>query len=504
MGWDARLRVPRWVAERITREGSRGGGDRSAHVFREDDGGGRGGGGGGGGGRGGRGRRGGGGGGASAPAAAAPAEGDAPDPEDPGLDPRWRSTNAHYLASGFDRGHCAPAADFKGHPEALAASFVLSNVAPQVGPGMNRDYWARFERFVKTLATGAGGGGGGERSGSGDGEREVVVFTGPLYLPRRVKPGRGAPPNAPRYEMRHPMLGDPPRLVAVPTHFYKVALVLEKGKKKEEERKTGGDVNGDGSENGGGGGENGGGGVGGARARAIGAWVMPNAAIPPETPLTVFCVPLSALEDAAGGRFFQGVVDEEGGSPPSPLTSLAPRSAAASALAERLDAAALRWQARGRAAAALETKSRKGVSVTAEAAAALLPLSPKLAGLLEKEEEEDEEEEEEKDGGPAASLRASGAAELLLNPLPGKRELQQQRRNAGRGGGGRDASSPRASSSRPPPPAEPAPRWSWLFRNAGIGGGTTLSHICDVTECKLPAEDWYKSFPAGDKGAAKK
>ena len=113
------------------------------------------------------------------------------------------------------------------YPEALAASFVLSNVAPQVGPGMNRDYWARFERFVKTLATGAGGGGGGERSGSGDGEREVVVFTGPLYLPRRVKPGRGAPPNAPRYEMRHPMLGDPPRLVAVPTHFYKVALVLE-------------------------------------------------------------------------------------------------------------------------------------------------------------------------------------------------------------------------------------------------------------------------------------
>ena len=67
---------------------------------------------------------------------------------------------------------------------------------------------------------------------------------------------------------------------------------------KEEERKTGGDVNGNGSENGGGGGENGGGGVGGARARAIGAWVMPNAVIPPETPLTVFCVPLSALEDA--------------------------------------------------------------------------------------------------------------------------------------------------------------------------------------------------------------
>lgn len=500
VGWDARLRVPRWVAERITREGSRGGGNRSAHVFREDDGGS--GSGGGGRSRGSNKRS------NTTTAAVAASENsnndESNDSDDPGIDPRWRSTNDHYLASGYDRGHCAPAADFKGDPRALEATFVLSNIAPQVGPGMNRDYWARFERFVKTLATTTGTGGAGG-SGGGESETEVVVFTGPLYLPQRVKPDRNAPPNAPRYEMRHPMLGDPPRLVAVPTHFFKVALVLEKKKRRNGNGTTG---SGGGSESGGGGG----------KAKAIGAWVMPNATIPPETPLSAFCVPLSALEDAAGGRFFQGVLDEE----------VVGSSTSVSA-SERLDRAALRWQARGRAAA-LESsgKNRKSVSAAAEAAAALLPLAPKLAGLLRSggggSGGKDKEEEEEKDGGgsgdddnqnaadenddskhsgPSASPRASTshAADLLLSPPPSRREQR-----AGRGGGGRNSGS---GSSRVPPP-ERAPRWSWLFRNAAAGGGKgTIAHICDVTECKLPAEDWYKSggFPAGgggDKGAPKK
>lgn len=34
--------------------------------------------------------------------------------------------------------------------------------------------------------------------------------------------------------------------------------------------------------------------------RALAAWVMPNAAIDPETPLTAFTVPIAALEDASG------------------------------------------------------------------------------------------------------------------------------------------------------------------------------------------------------------
>ncbi len=46
-----------------------------------------------------------------------------------------------------------------------------------------RDYWARFERFVKTLAW------------SSD---DVYIVTGPLYVPQRTPQG---------YVMHHPMIG---------------------------------------------------------------------------------------------------------------------------------------------------------------------------------------------------------------------------------------------------------------------------------------------------------
>ena len=48
-----------------------------------------------------------------------------------------------------------------------------------------RDYWARFERFVKTLAW------------SSD---DVYVITGPLYVPQKTPQG---------YVMHHPMIGMP-------------------------------------------------------------------------------------------------------------------------------------------------------------------------------------------------------------------------------------------------------------------------------------------------------
>ena len=53
----------------------------------------------------------------------------------------------------------------------------------QVGKGMNRDYWARFERFVQMLA---------------DTCTDVFIITGPLYLPRPTKEG---------WRMDHAMLG---------------------------------------------------------------------------------------------------------------------------------------------------------------------------------------------------------------------------------------------------------------------------------------------------------
>jgi endonuclease G, mitochondrial len=63
--------------------------------------------------------------------------------------------------------------------------------------------------------------------------------------------------------------------MAVPTHFFKVVL----GELK----------NSDGSEK-----------------MAMGAFVMPNAAIDPIAPLKAFSVPLSALEEASGLQFFPG------------------------------------------------------------------------------------------------------------------------------------------------------------------------------------------------------
>lgn len=61
-------------------------------------------------------------------------------------------------------------------------------------------------------------------------------------------------------------------MVAVPTHFFKVVLA---------ERASGG-AEGD-------------------REAALGAFVLPNAPVQPNAPLTAFSVPVESLEEAAGG-----------------------------------------------------------------------------------------------------------------------------------------------------------------------------------------------------------
>jgi DNA/RNA endonuclease G (NUC1) len=64
--------------------------------------------------------------------------------------------------------------------------------------------------------------------------------------------------------------GQPPGLIGVPTHFYKVILADGRG------------------------------GKGGSREVGVGAFVMPNAPIDPKLPLTAFTVPLEPLEQLAG------------------------------------------------------------------------------------------------------------------------------------------------------------------------------------------------------------
>ena len=56
-----------------------------------------------------------------------------------------------YKGSGSDRGHMAPAADFKWSGEAMSDTFFLSNMSPQA-PAFNRGIWADLEAAVRTMA----------------------------------------------------------------------------------------------------------------------------------------------------------------------------------------------------------------------------------------------------------------------------------------------------------------------------------------------------------------
>lgn len=167
--------------------------------------------------------------------------------EDTAVPEKFRARLKDYLRSGYDRGHQVPAADAKWSQEAMNDTFFLSNMCPQVGEGFNRDYWAHFEDFCRRLT---------QRYPS------VRIVTGPLYLPRR-DPADG------KWRVSYEVIGNPPN-VAVPTHFYKVIFA-------EDGTQTG--------------------------PVAVGAFVLPNAAIPNEKPLTDFEVPVEAVERASGLEF---------------------------------------------------------------------------------------------------------------------------------------------------------------------------------------------------------
>jgi DNA/RNA endonuclease G (NUC1) len=82
--------------------------------------------------------------------------------------------DADYEGSGYDKGHQAPAADFKGNQEFLDDTFVFSNAVPQVGIGFNRSIWRSFETHVRKLVTGD--------------RPDLYVITGPIPQgPERIK-----------------------------------------------------------------------------------------------------------------------------------------------------------------------------------------------------------------------------------------------------------------------------------------------------------------------------
>lgn len=128
--------------------------------------------------------------------------------EDTSIEEHFRSRNSFYSSSGYDRGHLAPAADFPH--ETVSDTFNLCNVAPQ-DSAMNRKVWATLEALIRKVAEKA----------SKEQKAVTYVTTGPVWLPtRQIKDGV--------FEYDLLGIGKPPTVVQVPTHFFKVVVVVDK------------------------------------------------------------------------------------------------------------------------------------------------------------------------------------------------------------------------------------------------------------------------------------
>jgi endonuclease G len=124
-----------------------------------------------------------------------------------------RSHLGQYKYSGWDRGHLAPAADFEGNEQ--QQTYNLCNVSPQ-DPHMNRAIWSRLEEWIRSAVIVHH-----PEEGS-----EVHVVTGPLWLPVRQL-------DKAKFEYGFQGIGQPPALVSVPTHFFKVVVVVSQNQIKK-------------------------------------------------------------------------------------------------------------------------------------------------------------------------------------------------------------------------------------------------------------------------------
>ncbi|XBW37303.1 hypothetical protein QEN19_002885 [Hanseniaspora menglaensis] len=170
--------------------------------------------------------------------------------EDQSVPLKYRSFLKDYFRSGYDRGHMAPAANNKHGQNNMDDTFLLTNMAPQVGDGFNRDYWAHLENFCRDLAL--------------KDFESIRIVTGPLFLPKLNK-------ETGKFEVKYEVIGNPPN-IAVPTHFYKIILA-----EKPTSFRAGSvdDV-------------------------YVAAFVLPNDKISNAVPLTDFQTPVDAIERSSG------------------------------------------------------------------------------------------------------------------------------------------------------------------------------------------------------------
>lgn len=102
-----------------------------------------------------------------------------------------------YSRSGYDRGHMAPAADFKWSEKAMLESFYTSNICPQVNE-LNAGLWLDLEKACRRWARYYG---------------SVDIVCGPLFLNRSVKE-----------------IGSDGCRIRVPDAFFKVVLKRFRGR----------------------------------------------------------------------------------------------------------------------------------------------------------------------------------------------------------------------------------------------------------------------------------
>lgn len=103
------------------------------------------------------------------------------------------SLPSDYTRSGYDRGHLAPAGDFKFSQRLTRESFYMSNISPQA-PDFNRGIWKELEELVRRWAVRDNG---------------LYVVTGPVLKPGLHTIGRQ-------------------NEVSVPEQYYKVILYCNK------------------------------------------------------------------------------------------------------------------------------------------------------------------------------------------------------------------------------------------------------------------------------------
>jgi endonuclease G len=107
---------------------------------------------------------------------------------------RCRAETEDYEDSGYDQGHMAPAGDMNRSERVMSESFLLSNMAPQVGEGFNQDIWRRLETAVRGWVQQRG---------------RLTIITGPIFA---IQSNR----------VTYNVIGE--NNVAVPTHFYKIVV----------------------------------------------------------------------------------------------------------------------------------------------------------------------------------------------------------------------------------------------------------------------------------------